>query len=74
MATIGAVAYAVAAPKIGERFTEFDVLGPEGLAKNYPSEVVRGESAEVILGVVNQEHQYISYHIVISIAGEKMRR
>jgi uncharacterized membrane protein len=36
LGTIGTLAYTVAFPKVGERFTEFYILGQEGEAANYP--------------------------------------
>jgi len=45
----------VAAPKAGEHFTEFYVLGVEGETDNYPSELVVGQEATVTLGIVNHE-------------------
>lgn len=37
LGSIGVLAYTVAAPKIGERFTEFYILGIDGKAEAYPS-------------------------------------
>ena len=73
LATIGVVAYAVAAPRVGERFTEFYVLGPKGTAEDYPTKLMVGQQGEVILGVVNHEHRDTSYHIEVRIDAEKMQ-
>lgn len=66
-----ALVYAIRAPRIGERFTEFYVLGQTGMGENYPKEIVLGESGKVLLGLVNQEHETTSYKIEIRI-GEDM--
>ncbi len=65
LAAIGAVAYTVAAPRAGEGFTEFYVLGLEGAVKDYPSKLVVGEEAIVIVGIVNHEGGQTSYHIEV---------
>lgn len=67
LATIGTLIYVIAAPKVGERFTEFYILGPEGRAENYPSNVVLGEEVRVILGIVNRESEELSYRVVVNI-------
>lgn len=61
----GLLGYVIAAPKVGERFTEFYVLG------DYPRELAIGEEATVILGIVNHEGQEISYYIEVRIDGVK---
>ena len=38
--TIGVLAYTIAVPKVGEKFTEFYILGLKGKAQNYPSEFI----------------------------------
>ena len=63
--------YVAAAPKEGEHFTEFYVLGLEGEAKNYPGELVMGEEATVTLGIVNREGEETSYRIEVTIDGVK---
>ena len=69
LAAIGAVAYTVAAPRAGEGFTEFYVLGLEGDVEDYPGELVMGEEAIVIVGIVNHEGKEKSYHIEVIIDG-----
>jgi len=64
---IGIVAYVIATPKKGEKFTEFYILGPEGKAENYPREMMVGEKAKVLLGIVNHEYRQIVYRIKVEI-------
>jgi uncharacterized membrane protein len=75
LAIIGAIAtlgYVIATPKVGERFTEFYILGMEEKAENYPKEFTLGEEGRVILGIVNREHEAIEYKVEITIGGEKV--
>ena len=65
LAAIGLLAYVVAAPKVGEKFTEFYVLG------DYPEELSLGEEATVTLGITNHEGQEITYYIEVMIDGVK---
>ena len=37
LASVATLVYVIMAPKEGEHFTEFYILGPEGLADNYPT-------------------------------------
>ncbi|MFQ5924446.1 MAG: DUF1616 domain-containing protein [Dehalococcoidia bacterium] len=67
LAAIGALGYVVAAPKAGEQFTEFYVLGPEGEVEDYPRQLALGEQATVTLGIVNHEGEETSYHIEVTI-------
>ncbi len=53
-----------------ERFTEFYILGPDGKAEDYPSELTVGEKAIVTLGIVNREYAEVTYDIEITIDGE----
>ncbi len=69
---IGTLAYVVAKPKVGERFTEFYILGMEGKAENYPRQIVLGEEGRVIVGIVNREYENTEYRIEITIDGEKV--
>lgn len=71
VAALGCLGYVIANPKQGEKFTEFYILGPEGKAENYPQQVMVGEEAKVILGIVNHEHQLLSYRVEIKINGVK---
>jgi len=57
-------------PRVGERFTEFYVLGPTGKVEGYPTTMTLGESGTVILGVVNHEYDEATYRIVIRLDGE----
>jgi uncharacterized membrane protein len=69
LAAISVLGYSLATPKIGEKFTEFYILGQGGEAAGYPTEISVGEETSVILGIVNHEQERVSYLIKIVIDG-----
>jgi len=71
LGVIGILVNAFAVPKSGERFTEFYVVGLEGKAIDYPSELNVGETGKVIIGVTNYEKEEASYRVEVSINGMK---
>ena len=73
IASIGAVAYAVATPKVGESFTEFYIVGPGGMLGDYPQELALGEEGTITVGIVNHEHQATAYSIEVRIDGEQVQ-
>ena len=56
-------------PKPGAQFTEFYLLGPEGLAESYPREAAPGEPLSVTAGIANREGLAAEYRIEVR-AGE----
>lgn len=71
LGALGMLGYAIASPKIGERFTEFYIEGLEGKATDYPEElVVRGEG-KVIVGIINREQETVTYRVEVAIDGVK---
>lgn len=60
--------------RVGETFTEFYVLGPSGKAEGYPRTLLPGETAQVILGVINHEEQEVTYSIEVRGEGRLLRR
>lgn len=67
LGAILALAYAVASPKQGERYTEFYILG----AQSRPRELSAGTEAILTLGVVNREGERMSYSINVMV-GESL--
>ena len=65
LATIGAIIYISNEPNTGEKFTEFYLLGPGGKAENYTKDISLGESAPVLLGIVNHEKQPAAYRFEV---------
>ena len=63
----GLTAYFASMSGVGERFTGFYVLGPEGKMEGYPKNLTLGESGTVILGLANYEYQEVTYNIVIKL-------
>jgi len=62
--------YVVATPKQGEKFTEFYILGPQGMADNYSTNLVAGESVDVIIGIVNHEYAPVNYSLELRLNNE----
>ncbi len=67
LGALGTLVYVIATPKVGESFTEFYILGMGGEATDYPTELRVGEEGEVIVGIINHEHQRASYRITVMI-------
>jgi uncharacterized membrane protein len=65
----GLTAYFASTPKIGEKFTEFYVLGENGKIADYPTKLVQGETGKVILGIVNHEYEQVNYTIIVKLNG-----
>lgn len=61
IASIVTLAYVVVTPKEGEKFTEFYILGMDGMADGYPVNFTLGQSGNVIVGVVNHEYEVTDY-------------
>jgi uncharacterized membrane protein len=58
-------------PKPAERFTEFYMLGSEGLAQDYPRQVTAGQTVALTVGISNREGAAAVYRIQVK-AGEKV--
>jgi uncharacterized membrane protein len=75
---ISMTVYVILTPKEGEKFTEFYVLGPNGTASDYPTNLKVGEEGEVIIGIVNHEYANITYQLEVrlngTVIGEKSLR
>jgi len=65
--TLGLLGYIILGSKVGEKFTEFYVLGLEGEATGYPTDLSAGEEGIVIVGIINQEHKTVNYWLEIRI-------
>ncbi len=65
--SVGTLIYVIVTPKEGEHFTEFYILGPEGMADNYPTIYTPGDSGTVIVGVVNHEYRTVNYTMDIRL-------
>jgi uncharacterized membrane protein len=66
---IGTLAYVVAMPRSGEKFTEFYILGQNGKAEDYPTQLSLGESGNVIVGIINHEQATTNYAVGVTIDG-----
>jgi len=71
LGVFGTLGYVIAAPKVAESFTEFYILGLDGKATGYPTEIRVGQQGEVIVGIVNHENEVVSYRVEVRIDGVK---
>ncbi len=71
LGALGTLGYVIAKPKVGERFTELYILGVGGKAEDYPQELTIGEEGKVIVGIINREHERVSYHVEVMIDNVK---
>jgi len=62
---VSTLVYVIASPKEGEHFTEFYLLGSEGIADNYPKNITTTEPVNLVIGVVNHEYRTIDYTLEI---------
>ncbi|UTF54838.1 DUF1616 domain-containing protein [Natronosalvus rutilus] len=66
---VGSVGFAVLVPPDGERFSAIYLLTEDDdgelVADDYPTELVEGESGELVFGVDNDEHRTVEYTVVV---------
>lgn len=65
---------AVNPPETTDPFTEFYILGPDGKASNYPTNLSVNESGTVIVGISNHEHHNQTYTVVIQLQNTTIER
>ena len=74
VASVVMLVYVIVTPKQGEKFTESYILGPGGMADDYPTEFILGDSGTVIVGVVNHEYSLINYSLALVLDNESLTR
>ncbi len=63
---IATTTYIIVTPKEGENFTEFYLLGPGGMASDYPTNLTTTQVGSLIIGVINHEGDETSYRLVVT--------
>jgi uncharacterized membrane protein len=69
VAALGTFLFVLAKPEVGERFTEFYLLGLTGKAEWYPTLVLVDQRVSLIVGVINREHADVRYRIERDVNG-----
>lgn len=69
LVAISSTVYIIVKPKESEKFTEFYILGSDGKASNYPTNLTEGQEGTVIIGIVNHESAPTTYQLVINSNG-----
>ena len=57
--------YLILSPQPNEKFTEFQVLGPDGTNKDYPTSLSVGQSGNVTINIINHENMDTNYQLII---------
>ncbi len=65
--------YLIAAPKPGESFTEFYILGSSGKADGYPKTLIQGETTSVTVWIVNREFKRATYRLEVTADGQGIK-
>lgn len=69
---IGSIGYVNIVPHEKDSFTEFYMLGPEKMAKNYKTEYIQGESGTYIIGITNKEYKTINYTMDVRLENKSL--
>ena len=72
VALAGVVYVALTPGAEADPYTEFYILGPDGNASNYPTNLSTGETGEFIGGITNNEHQSMTYTVVQMLDNESV--
>jgi len=69
---LSSVVYIITIPKVGEIFTDFYVLTPNGDTANYPQDIAYGQNTSLTLGLINHEYQQMNYTIEVWLVDESV--
>ncbi|HML04779.1 MAG TPA: DUF1616 domain-containing protein [Methanobacterium sp.] len=73
IAAVAGVIYIIINPNPGEKFTEFYILGPDGKAGNYPTNLTVGQTGNVIVGVINHEQATTTYNLIVKLNNNTLK-
>lgn len=73
IAAAAATIYLIVNPNPGEKFTEFYILGSNGKASDYPTNLTVGETGKVIVGIINHEQSTTSYNLIIKLNNQTVQ-
>jgi uncharacterized membrane protein len=71
--SFGTLAYVIERPKGDEAFTNFYILGHDGMMENYPDVIGLGDEADITLGIENHENQGVSYTVKVVFDGQELQ-
>lgn len=74
IASVSMLVYVIVTPKQGEKFTEFYILGPEGMADNYPTNLSLQKQGNLIVGVINHEYENVDYTMKMIMEDESIKQ
>jgi uncharacterized membrane protein len=69
---LGGTIYVTTTAPPAERFTEFYLLGPGGMAAAYPTNLTLGDSGTVIVGITNRESEDVTYLVHVWLNDTKI--
>ena len=72
VALVGVVYVSMTPGAEADPYTEFYILGPDGNASDYPTNLSTGETDELIAGITNNEHQSMTYTVVLLLDSESV--
>jgi uncharacterized membrane protein len=64
--------YSIASPVDEAEFTEFYILDNNGRVFDYPGELVVGQEAGVVVGIINREQKTAAYDVDIFLRGNRI--
>lgn len=69
-----AIVWLAVVPEKGDSFTEFYILGLDGKATGYPKTLKVGDAGAVIVGIVNREHESVTYQLSVKAGDTVINR
>ncbi len=72
LVSIFTLAYVIVTPKQGEKFTEFYILGENGMAESYPTLLETGKNSSIIVGITNHEYRLTNYTLNILLMNDTL--
>ncbi|HEY3362109.1 MAG TPA: DUF1616 domain-containing protein [Methanosarcina sp.] len=69
---IGTGAYVVLVPQEKNPYTEFYILGTNGMANNYTTQYIQGESGNYTIGIVNHEYKTMNYTMEVRLENKSL--
>ena len=69
---IGTGAYVVLVPQEKNPYTEFYILGTNGMANNYTTQYIQGESGNYTIGIANHEYKTMNYTMEVRLENKSL--